>query len=47
MVQNLNSGGNWYRQLVGASAMMFAEQKVNTGRLNTNGKQECEHMAKL
>ena len=21
--------------------------KVNTGRLNMNGKQECEHMAKL
>ena len=43
---NLNSGGDWYRQLVGASAVMFP-QKVNTGRLNTNGKQECEHKAKL
>ena len=43
---NLNSGGDWYRQLVGASAMMFS-QKVNTRRLNTNGKQECEHKVKF
>ena len=45
-MQNLNSGGDSYRQLVRASAMMFP-RKVNTGRLNTNGKQECEHKAKL
>ena len=45
---NHNSGGDSYRQLVRASAMMFPpEQKVNTGRLNTNGKQESEHKAKL
>ena len=43
---NLNSGGDSYRQLVGALVMMFS-QKVNTGRLNTNGKQECEHKVKL
>ena len=43
---NLNSGGDWYRQLVGASVMMFS-RKVNIGRLNTNGKQECEHKVKL
>ena len=44
---NLNSGGDWYRQLVGALAMISFFQKVNTGRLNMNGKQECEHKAKL
>ena len=38
---NLNSGGNSYRQLVGA----LLERKVNTGRLNTNGQQEREHKA--
>ena len=43
---NLNSGGDSYRQLVGASVMIFP-RKVNTGRLNTNGKQESEHKAKL
>ena len=43
---NLNSGGDSYRQLVRASVMMFF-QKVNTGRLNTNGKKESEHKAKL
>ena len=43
---NLNSGGDSYRQLVRASVMMFF-QKVNTGRLNTNGKKESEHQAKL
>ena len=37
----LNSGGNSYRQLVGSSM----EQKVNTDRLNMNGKQEREHKA--
>ena len=26
---------------------MIFPRKVNTGRLNTNGKQECEHKAKL
>ena len=45
-MRNLNSGGDSYRQLVGASVMMFLV-KLNTGRLNTNGKQECKHMAKL
>ena len=40
---NLNSGGNWYRQLCGSSV----EQKVNTGKSNTNEKQESEHKAKL
>ena len=43
---NLNFGGDSYRQLVRDSVMMFS-QKVNTGRLNMNGKQECEHKAKL
>ena len=43
---NLNSGGDSYRQLVGASVMMFS-RKVNTGRLNMNGKQESEHKVKL
>ena len=43
---NLNSGGDSYRQLVRASVMMFPG-KVNTGRLNTNGEQECEHKVKL
>ena len=47
-VRNLNSGGDSYRQLVGALVIMLSFlRKVNTGRLNTNGKQECEHMAKL
>ena len=45
-MRNLNSGGDSYRQLVRALVMMFF-QKVNTGRLNTNGKQESEHKAKL
>ena len=37
---SLNSGGNLYRQL-------SLSQKVNTGKLNTNGKQECGHKAHL
>ena len=44
---NLNSGGDSYRQLVRDFVMMFPGRKVNTGRLNTNGKQESEHKAKL
>ena len=46
-MQNLNSGGDSCRQKVRASVMMFFGLKVNTGRLNMNGKQECEHKAKL
>ena len=46
-MRNLNSGGDSYRQLVGALVNDLLLQKVNTGRLNTNGKQECEHMVKL
>ena len=38
---NLNSGGNSYRQLVGASV----SQKVNTSKLNTNDKQESKDKA--
>ena len=38
---NLNSGGNSYGQLCGSCM----ERKVNTGRLNMNGKQESEHKA--
>ena len=26
---------------------LLSEQKINTGRLNTNGKQESKHKAKL
>ena len=37
----LNSGGNSYRQLVGA----LLEQKVNKCELNMNGQQEREHKA--
>ena len=40
---NLNSGGNLYGQLCSSSF----ERKVNTGRLNTNGKHEREHKAHL
>ena len=40
---NLNSGGNSYRQLVGA----LLERKVNTCKLNMNGQQEREHKAHL
>ena len=47
IVRNLNFGGDSCRQLVRASAVMFFWRKVNTGRLNTNGKQECEHMVTL
>ena len=40
---NLNSGGNSYRQLVGA----LLERKVNTYKLNMYGQQEREHKAHL